>query len=410
MKVLILSTWFPYPLSQGSKIRAYYIIKALAKEHSITLLSFKDNNIEPSWLEHMRQICQKVEVIQQDPFKSNRQNAYLRWLSSKPSSVVASYSPDMASKARSISLEWDPDCVIALTFVTGLYALEAKSRLKIIDVDNFMARMIYESYQKEKSPFVRYRRMLAYRKFLRYERWLYAKFNYSIVVTERDRQGLIDLVHLKEKQVGVVPNGVDTQYNTLLQNTREPDTLIFNGSLTYQNNYDAMDFFLKDIFPLIVKQIPEVQIKITGSTLGVPIESFSSMSRVIFTGYLEDIRPIISESCVCVVPLRMGGGTRLKILEAMALGTPVISTSKGAEGLNIEAGTHLLIADTPQEFAALTIKLLHDRELRRTLAKNAASLVKEKYDWTKIGQTLCKTIDNLPQEIPDYDHYALKSN
>ena len=273
-----------------------------------------------------------------------------------------------------------------------------------------MARMIYESYQKEKSPFVRYRRMLAYRKFLRYERWLYAKFNYSIVVTERDRQGLIDLVHLKEKQVGVVPNGVDTQYNTLLQNTREPDTLIFNGSLTYQNNYDAMDFFLKDIFPLIVKQIPEVQIKITGSTLGVPIESFSSMSRVIFTGYLEDIRPIISESCVCVVPLRMGGGTRLKILEAMALGTPVISTSKGAEGLNIEAGTHLLIADTPQEFAALTIKLLHDRELRRTLAKNAASLVKEKYDWTKIGQTLCKTIDNLPQEIPDYDHYALKSN
>jgi glycosyltransferase involved in cell wall biosynthesis len=410
MKVLILSTWFPYPLSQGSKIRAYYIIKALAKEHSITLLSFKDNNIEPSWLEHMRQICQRVEVIQQDPFKSNRQNAYLRWLSSKPSSVVASYSPDMASKARSISLEWDPDCVIALTFVTGLYALEAKSRLKIIDVDNFMARMIYESYQKEKSPFVRYRRMLAYRKFLRYERWLYAKFNYSIVVTERDRQGLIDLVHLKEKQVGVVPNGVDTQYNTLLQNTREPDTLIFNGSLTYQNNYDAMDFFLKDIFPLIVKQIPEVQIKITGSTLGVPIESFSSMSRVIFTGYLEDIRPIISESCVCVVPLRMGGGTRLKILEAMALGTPVISTSKGAEGLNIEAGTHLLIADTPQEFAALTIKLLHDRELRRTLAKNAASLVKEKYDWTKIGQTLCKTIDNLPQEIPDYDHYALKSN
>lgn len=195
--------------------------------------------------------------------------------------------------------------------------------------------------------------------------------------------------------MGIVSNGVDLSYNQAASKNPTPNTIIFNGALTYAANYDAMDYFLRDIFPLVRADIPEVHLKITGSTKGVRTDRLPSDGCVTFTGYLEDIHSVVSSSCVCVVPLRMGGGTRLKILEAMALGTPVVSTSKGAEGLDVEAGKHLLIADTPSEFAVQTVRLLREPQLRQSLAMQAAHLIKEKYDWAKIEQHLCDLVENV---------------
>ena len=179
----------------------------------------------------------------------------------------------------------------------------------------------------------------------------------------------------------------------------EPNTLVFNGSLTYHANYDAMRYFLAEVFPLIQQQEPGVSLTITGPTSGVDLSGLRLNDGVRLSGYLDDIRPLLASASACVVPIRSGGGTRLKILEAMALGTPVVSTSKGAEGLEVTPGKQILVADEPAEFAAQVICLLRAPALREQLRTRARRLVEQQYDWREIGQrfanlveeTACKT-------------------
>ena len=146
-----------------------------------------------------------------------------------------------------------------------------------------------------------------------------------------------------------------------------------------------MQYFLADIYPLIKHEIPDVTLSITGSTKGVDLNGLRLDASVHLTGYVEDIRFPVAQSAVCVVPLRQGGGTRLKILEAMALGTPVVSTSKGAEGLDVVDGEHLMIGDTPEAFADAVMRVMRDSNLRERLRCNARILVEHRYDWESIG-------------------------
>ena len=395
MRILFLSTWFPYPPSQGSKLRAYYLLKALAQKHQVALVSYEDVPLEPAWVDHMRQLCPLVKILPRQPFAADRVKTWQGWLSLWPSAVIAIRSPEMAELVSRTAREWEPECVVALTFVTAPYALELTKTPKVVDIDNLMARMLYETYLAEHSPLTRLRRWLAYKKFERYEKWLYRPFDVSLAVTPADQQSACDLLGLKPERVAVVSNGVDTTANPFRMVEPVPNTLVFNGALTYQANFDAMDHFMRDILPQICEQVPEVQISITGKTDGVPLDQLPVNGHVKFTGFLQDIRPAVAGSWVCVVPLRIGGGTRLKVLEAMSLGTPVVSTRKGAEGLDVESGKHLLIADAPQEFAAQVVRLLREPELRDYLARNAVQLVREKYEWAQIGEQFCKVVENL---------------
>jgi glycosyltransferase involved in cell wall biosynthesis len=188
--------------------------------------------------------------------------------------------------------------------------------------------------------------------------------------------------------IDVIPNGVDLDHYSYGQATPAPDSLVFSGALTYEANYDAMRYFLAEIYPLVRSMVPGVRLQITGRSSGIDLRALALDSSVVITGYLPDVRPVVAGSWVCVVPLRLGGGTRLKILEAMALGTPVVTTTKGAEGLEVVPGEDIIIADHPATFAAATADLLRDERLREKLARNARRLVKEKYGWEAIGQKL----------------------
>jgi len=196
----------------------------------------------------------------------------------------------------------------------------------------------------------------------------------------------------------VVPNGVDIESYTGDFGSPVPDTLTFTGVLTYFANFDAIGFFLEEIWPRVRASRPGAKLWITGRTEGVPLERLSLDEGVNFTGYLDDIRPHVARSQVCIVPLRVGGGTRLKILEAMALGTPVVSTSKGAEGLDVTAGQDILIADEPQAFANAVLRLLDDADLRARLSENGRRLVSERYDWREIGTRLNAFLERVTEE------------
>ena len=386
MRILVLSTWLPYPPINGGKTRAYHLIKALAKRHEVGLCSFADAPLEAAWLHHLGQFCCRVEVVPRNPFLPSRVRTALGWLSLRPSAVCAAYSRAMAQRVRALAAEWKPERVVALTWVTVPYALQVADAVRIADVDFPLSPLLHDAYRRSGSIPERARRWLAWQKFRRYERYVLARCERCLVVSEQERHELLALLGGRQARISVVPNGVDVVFNRPGLAPPQPNTLIFSGALTYDANYDAMDYFLREIFPLVHAALPDVQLRITGATKGVAVPRLPLDGRTTLTGFIDDVRTVVAASCVCVVPLRIGGGTRVKILEAMALGTPVVSTPKGAEGLDVVAGEHVLIGDTPADFAAHTIRLLNDPALRQRLARNARRLVVERYGWGDIGR------------------------
>lgn len=395
MKIIVLSTWFPYPLNQGSKIRAYHLIKALSKDNRIMLISFKDQLIKKDWLDHMKLFCEEIYIVDQKPFEYSRIKTLLGFFSIKPSAVYAGYSKKMENTVLELAKSWVPDLVFAFTFVTAPYALKIPGVKRIVDVDNLLTIMLKENIAFAGNLFQKFRRYLAYFKFRRYENKIYSPFDQCLVVSNSDVNKFQTYAAVTPNQVWKIPNGVDTISLKPTTEKKGKSTLIYNGALTYHPNFDAMLFFLNDIFPSIELEIPDVKLNITGKTDGVKLDLLPTNENVNLTGYLDDIRPLVAESEVCVVPLRQGAGTRLKILEAMALGTAVISTAKGAEGLDLQDKVHLLIADTPEDFASATILILENTDQRKKLEQQAREYVQNNYDWQLIGNQFAEKVNQL---------------
>jgi glycosyltransferase involved in cell wall biosynthesis len=406
MRVLVLSTWFPHPPSQGGKIRAYQLVRALADRHDVALVSFTDTTIKPADLAHMERLCSRVELVARSPFARSRVRTVLGWLSAQPSGVVGGYSRHMAATVQTVARDWRPNRVVALTFVTAPYALDLPNVPKILDVDNYMTRLLYEEYRRARGTAGRLRRWLSWWKFRGYERDLLRQFDVCLSVAPRDHRAIAAAMAGSSGHAALVPNGVDPAHHRPGLATPEPNTLVFNGALSYRANYDAVDYFVTEVLPLVQREVPSVCLRITGAEAGTLPNGLAGNPRVVLTGHLEDIRPVVAGSWVCVVPLRIGGGTRLKILEAMALGTPVVSTTKGAEGLRVVSGEHLLLADTSRSFAEQTVRLLRQPELRADLAMRARRLVEREYDWADIGQHFRDLVEELAGP-PSVERHAL---
>jgi glycosyltransferase involved in cell wall biosynthesis len=233
---------------------------------------------------------------------------------------------------------------------------------------------------------------LSWLKWERYIRSLSRDIHTWTVVSNRESSLLKNITNGRIISQ-VVPNCVDYQYYQGDFGPAEADTLVYSGALTYFANYDAVSYFLSEIFPLIKNKRPKTRFLVTGKLDGVSVESLPHPEGVEFTGYLNDIRPTIAQSRVNVVPLRIGGGTRLKILESLALGTPVVSTSKGAEGLDLVDGRDLLVADGPADFAAAVLRLLEDSRLRERLSSAGCSAVASKYDWEAVAPEFCRFVE-----------------
>jgi glycosyltransferase involved in cell wall biosynthesis len=233
----------------------------------------------------------------------------------------------------------------------------------------------------------RVRAQLTWLKLSAYLRRALPRFGACTVVSARERE------HLRAaapgyKRVEILPNAIDFAAYRDTFGCPRINTAVFSGALSYAPNLDAMRTFLAEIHPLIQRSEPDFRLRITGRTTGVDLDALPRPSGVEFTGHLDDIRPEVAQSWLSVVPLRLGGGTRLKILEAMALGTPVVSTPKGADGLAVTHEHNILLADEPAAFADCVVELLRSPELRRHLAAGGRQLVESTYDWRVVGQSL----------------------
>jgi glycosyltransferase involved in cell wall biosynthesis len=396
MRILFLSTWYPYPPDNGSRLRVYYLLKALGARHDVTLLSFAFGTARPDeGRSALAAFCSDIHTVARNPFEQGSEHALRRFLSPMP--LVNRELPAMRALVQE-SLAHPYDAVISSTLGMAEYIrLAPPGWARLLEEHNSLTRQMWERHQAEKRPVQRLRTWLTWRKTRRYEAAALRRFDQVVMVSDVDRAACLSMLPGYQGPVSVVANGVDCQANRPGLAVTEPHTLIYNGALTFHANYDAMQYFLRAIYPLIKRRAPRVKLAITGSLDGVDRTGLALDESVQLCGYIADIRQAVAGAAVCVVPLRIGSGTRFKILEAMALGVPVVATTKGAEGLDVLHRQHILIADSPEDFAACVVDLLTDEPLRRRLAANARQLVEARYDWSSLGAAFCNLVEGVVQ-------------
>jgi glycosyltransferase involved in cell wall biosynthesis len=375
MKILFLSNWFPYPPSNGSKLRIYNLLRGLAQSHEVTLISFADELELESGIKELESICKGVHVISRKTYDPRSFQARLGFLSSTPRSIRDTFSAEMAECIRILQDREDFDLVIASQVGTAVYRQYFNQTPAIFE--EVETGVLYENYARADAAYQRFRHGLTWSKHRRFLTRVIKGFNASTVASRQEKLLISDMLP-GYRSIEVIPNCINLADYDRVHAMPKPGSLIFCGSFRYHANYDSMLWFLGDILPLIQTQVPDMNLTITGDHAGLQLPT---SDHVILTGFVEDVRPLIASAWISLAPLRVGGGTRLKILEAMALKTPVVATSKGAEGLDVKNGSDILIADTPQEFAEAVIRLTKENSLRQLLVENAYRLVLEKYNW-----------------------------
>lgn len=385
MRILVLSRWLPYPSDNGAKIRVLNILSQLGQRHQIDLLAFTaptdrvDARVRRALAEH----CRSVKVLPYPAYRPTSTRALAALLSPRPRSFVDTYSPAMQAAASAAARECDLILASELDMIPYAMATPAvPALLEELEVSHYL-----DPVRTATSLPARIRPMLTALKLGAYLRRALPRFSACTVVSERERQNVHEMVPTYGG-VSVIPNALDLSRYEGSFGQPAPNSLVFPGALTYEANRDAAAYFLGRILPLVVAVEPAVSVKITGRTTGVDLSTLPSHPAAQYTGYVPDIRPVVACSWALVVPLRVGGGTRLKVLEAMALGTPVVSTSKGAEGLDTTDGENILIADDPAAFAEKIVALLRSPELRQRLAAGGRRLVEARYDWRAVGRDL----------------------
>ena len=393
MKILFLSRWFPYPSDNGSKIRIYHLIKALSKAHSVDLVSFCGDALTPEQEKKMLSLCYTVDTVIYQPFNPTRLKGIIGFFSRQPRFLIDTYNQKMASIIDRKAKTADYDAIIVSEIDMTPYVCGVNGPAKIFEEMEISKAL--DSLHTGHYRWNNWRNSLTWWKLASYLNSLALTFDGFTTASQKELQHVEKIPALQGK-VRIIPNGME-----ILAQIDRPGispkrgTLIYAGSLTYQANFDAVDYFLHEIFPLIQQKYPGVKFYITGKLDEVDLTRLPRSEDVIFTGYLPDVARAITESWVSVIPLRIGGGTRLKILESLGLGTPVVSTSKGAEGLDLEPGCDILIGDDAQAFADQVVKVLEDEGLRWRLGQAGRQSVAQKYNWNDIEADFCSYVETI---------------
>ncbi|MFC1922182.1 glycosyltransferase [Chloroflexota bacterium] len=387
MNILFLALEPPYPPNDGGRIRTYNIVKQVSKHHSVTLLTSFKQSSDDGELGELRQYCQEIYIIHPQPTISRSLINKIKDLKRRyPVALDEHTSDEMRTTIESLVNIGRFDVIhidqIYLAQYVDLFG-RLPSVLTHHNVESIaQRRWLWRRHDRFLPRWWGY--WLEYYRWYRYEIEVSGRFDALAVVSEQEAEYY--KARVQEVPVFVVPNGVDTNYFQPVNGINNPPSLLFTGRMNYFPNVDAMQWFCKEIYPLVRQEIPEVTLSIVGREPLAEIQSLDSPPSVVVTGEVDDVRPYFAQSSIFVVPLRFGSGTRLKILEAMALGLPVISTSMGSEGLDVTPGKDLLLADSSQEFASQIISLLKNKNSQIKMANSARQTVEELYDWAIIAQ------------------------
>lgn len=396
MRILWLKADFLLPLDKGGKLRTWHLLRHLAKRHDVTFLSFSDRTSPPD-LERMREVAaDTITVPRVDPPKGSGR-FYLdasRHLLDPLPYAVGKYRSGVYRRALKALLQKRTFDVLVCDFLVPAVNLPRRIPCPAVLFTHNVESEIWRRHaDTAANPVVRLLYRTQHRRMHLFEGHTLGRFDGVLAVSDADRETLTRLYpDAVREPIRVVPTGVDTEYFTPAVSAPHSRSLVFTGSMDWLPNEDAMLYFCREVLPLVRAAEPDVTLSIVGRAPTPAVLALAAQAGVEVTGRVDDVRPFMADAAVYVVPLRIGGGTRLKIFEAMAMSKAVVSTTVGAEGLPVSGGEHLVVADDATTFAAEVVSLLRDVDRRRRLESAARTLVVAHYDWSVAAAVLDRAL------------------
>jgi sugar transferase (PEP-CTERM/EpsH1 system associated) len=384
MTVLFLTPRIPYPPYRGDKLKIWNLLRVLSRHHDIVLLTFIQSKEEERFVQQLRAVCREVQVVYLPRWKSML-SCFVALFRPIPFQVAYYRSPRMRKILQETLGRVYPQLVHTHLIRMAQYTAHYSSIPRVLDVTDAVSLYLKRFLVKERNPLKKVGLFVEHCRVKHYER-IVRKFDCTLVCSEVDRTVLRQAG--EAARIELLYNGVDldifSENGTVAY---ERHSVIYTGNMTYYPNKDGAIYLARKIFPLVQKKISDAKLYIVGQDPPKKVKSLES-THIVVTGFVPDIHDYYLRSAVAVSPIRFGAGTLNKILEPLALGVPVVSTSVGFEGLQLRQGEDILVADNPRAFAEAIIAVLTDQSLRKKLSDNGKRAIRNLYSWDNIGQEL----------------------
>jgi sugar transferase (PEP-CTERM/EpsH1 system associated) len=404
MRILWLKTEVLHPVDKGGKIRTYNMLKELKREHEVTYLTLDDGTASAEDKKNATEYCHELICIphaRREKFTPSFYVELLLNLVSPHAYAIKKYESramrrEIGERDRQGAFD-----LLVCDFLAPAANVPADLRTPAVLFQHNVEAMIWKRhYEVQSNPVKKAYLYRQWQKMRRFEREMCRRFDSVIAVSADDREQMKD--EYGAKAVFDVPTGVDTEFFRPSGDAKpQPHSLVFTGSMDWLPNDDAIRYFMREIMPLIKKSVPDVTLTVVGRNPASALVDLSKEdSSLIFTGRVDDVRPYMDNAAAYIVPLRIGGGTRLKIYEAMAMEKALVSTTVGAEGLPLTNGVELLLADEPVTFADAVVRVLSDDAYAVELGQRAAGVVRENFGWRQVTDrfiSLCTKTKAEPQ-------------
>lgn len=389
MRILLLTPQRPYPPHQGTTLRNFNLIKELAKRHQVCVLSFLDPDQDPDKPGPLPRLCEWLETVPV-PQRSTAVRLRQLLLTTRPDMSWRLWSPHFADLLRHRLSQESFD-------VVQIEGIEMAPYLPVVQAVQPRPLVVYDAHNAEwilqerafladlKSPArwpAAVYSWIQRHRLRRYEARLLEQVDHTIAMSAPDMVALRDVN--PRAAITVIPNGVDLEAYSNFRGQPIHYDLVFTGKMDFRPNVDAMLWFGRHVLPLIQAERPGVTVAIVGRRPHPRLDVLRQLPGVTITGYVPDVRPYIAGATVYIAPLRVGGGTRLKLLEAMTMGKPIVSTTVGAEGFPVVNGQELLLADTPEAFARAVLDLLDNPTRRLQLGRAGQAFARANYGWDSL--------------------------
>jgi polysaccharide biosynthesis protein PslH len=404
LRVLVISPYFPFPPTFGATVRIYQLIRQLAERHDVTLLSYGSEADDAGARELGDTISLRTVDRGEESVLSRRLGQVRAIVHGQPFATWVLRSKEMQAAIDDLCARIDFD-LIHVEFSTMSDFRFPPGIPVVVDEHNIEYELYRRLYEGERSLLRRGFNGLEYLRVRRMEERCWQRAQGCVVTSAREEPTV--RATAPSTPTAVVPNGVDLEYFAPWTEATEPQSVVFNGVLNYRPNLDAATYLVEEVWPLVLDVCPSARLILVGRA---PERDAAALRRptVEVTGTVPDIRPYLGRAEVVAVPIRMGGGTRFKVVEALSMGKPMVSTTLGCEGLSVRDREHLLIADDAETFAREILELFEDGELRRGLGTAGRALAEEKYSWHLAGERLEAlyrqvTIDSAPSHRPAMD-------
>jgi sugar transferase (PEP-CTERM/EpsH1 system associated) len=394
MRVLQFAPRVCWPLDTGAKLRNYHLARVLARHAQVSLLAFTDHDIPPDNLRDIydHQVISIPRAPSYTPAKVAR-----GFLGSTPLPVLNYTTDSMKQALRQLLSESNFQIVQveSIHLMSYLPILRQARRRPIVVCDwhNIESELMQRYSDREPGFLRRVYASKTARLMREFEARALQEFDAHVTVSQRDAERLLQIN--STARVFVIENGVDIAFYSDPNDHSPARRIVFVGSMDYHANIEGAMNFARNVWPVLRKQRPELTFTIVGKDPAAEVRELAQLPGIEVTGTVDDVRPFYREAIAAVVPLNVGGGSRLKILEAMAAGVPVVSTTLGAEGLDVRPDENILIADANDELAKAIIGLTENEARRTQLSGAGRALVTSRYDWASLGDQLFRAYEEL---------------